>query len=50
MKGQDQKSPPEPVGIVISGFPRQLEPTVFSAYVWGPAPKTGEEKSPKKAA
>ena len=37
----------EPVGIVISGFPRQLPPTVFSAYVWAPAPKTSDESDDK---
>jgi hypothetical protein len=29
----------EPVGIVISGGPVRETPPVFSAYVWGPAPK-----------
>lgn len=33
----------EPMGIVISGGPVSDAPPVFSAYVWGPAPK---EKRP----
>jgi hypothetical protein len=39
----------EPVGIVISGFPREPEPSVFSAYVWGPAPVNTEGTEPKAA-
>jgi hypothetical protein len=49
MKGNDSKAPVEPVGIVISGFPRVPQSTVFSAYVWGPAPKTTEDKGPSAA-
>ena len=49
MKGIDPKVPTEPVGIVISGLPRAPQTTVFSAYVWGPAPATTEEKKPKVA-
>ena len=39
----NSKPTQEPVGIVISGFPRQLPPSVFSAYEWAPAPKTPDE-------
>lgn len=38
----------EPMGIVISVSPRSEAPTVFSAYVWGPAPTA--EDAPTKAA
>ncbi len=31
----------EPVGIVISQGWHEEKPTVFSAYVWGPAPEEG---------
>jgi hypothetical protein len=36
----------EPVGIIISQGSRDERPTVFSAYVWGPAPDepTGSNK------
>jgi hypothetical protein len=37
----------EPVGIVISGFPRQLPPSVFSAYVWAPAPQQADDAERK---
>jgi hypothetical protein len=47
MKGKTSKSPKEPVGIIISGMPIIQEPTVFSAYVWGPAPTTTEDSEPK---
>lgn len=34
-----KRSEQEPVGIVISGGPVRETPPVFSAYVWGAAPK-----------
>ena len=34
-KGTNKK---ELVGIVISGMPTPPQTTVFTAYVWGPAP------------
>ena len=34
----------ELVGIVISGMPSPPQTTVFSAYVWGPAPSTTEDE------
>lgn len=49
MKGTDIKAPQEPVGIVISGLPRPPQSTVFSAYVWGPAPTATDETGPKAA-
>jgi hypothetical protein len=47
MKGTDPKASHEPIGIVISGLPRPIQSTVFTAYVWGPAPSTSEDKDPK---
>lgn len=47
MKGKETKHPQELVGIVISGMPRTEPPSVFSAYVWGPAPAVPEEPEPK---
>lgn len=47
MKGSDKK-PQEPIGIVISGLPRTTQKTVFSAYVWGPAPSV-DDKDTKAA-
>ncbi|MGH7678386.1 MAG: hypothetical protein ACRENU_07975 [Gemmatimonadaceae bacterium] len=34
----------EPVGIVISGMPVPPQTTVFSAYIWGPAPAATDEE------
>lgn len=47
MKGNSPKGTQEPVGIIISGMPRTQQPTVFSAYIWGPAPVTTEDNDPK---
>ena len=47
MKGTTPKATQEPVGIIISGMPRILQPTVFAAYVWGPAPVSTEESDTK---
>jgi hypothetical protein len=49
MKGTDTKAPPEPIGIVISGLPRPPQTTVFTAYVWGPAPTKADDKATKGA-
>jgi hypothetical protein len=38
-KGTNKK---ELVGIVISGMQTPSQPTVFSAYIWGPAPVEAE--------
>ena len=44
MKGTEPKGTQELIGIVISGMPRTEKPTVFSAYVWAPAPtQTSDE-------
>ncbi len=48
MKGTDLKGPQEPVGIVISGMPRTPQTTVFSAFIWGPAPTVSADE-PKAA-
>jgi hypothetical protein len=47
MKGSEPKAPPkqELVGIVISGTPTPPLTTVFSAYIWGPAPTEDEPKA-----
>lgn len=47
MKGSDPKGTREPIGIVISGLPTAPRATVFSAYVWGPAPTTTEDSEPQ---
>lgn len=49
MKGTVNKTVQEPVGIIISGMPRVQLPTVFAAYVWGPAPVTPEDKESQAA-
>src|SRR5688500_12444406 len=48
MKVTEPKASQEPVGIVISGFPRTPPPSVFTAYVWGPAPNTPEDSGRKR--
>jgi hypothetical protein len=40
----------EPAGIVISRGSREEPRTVFSAYIWGPAPEIGVEDGAPKAA
>jgi hypothetical protein len=40
---------PEPLGIIISNGDRAEYPTVFSAYVWGPAPEPVSESTTKVA-
>lgn len=40
MKGKKTKVSKEPIGIVIAGTPTPPTGTVFSAYVWGPAPSS----------
>ena len=40
----------EPVGIVISQGWQEEKPSVFSAYVWGPAPEEGTGKGKPVAA
>jgi len=45
----DSKRSQEPVGIVIAGMPEVSEATVFSAYVWGPAPSAAKDNEPKAA-
>lgn len=39
MKAPTPAQVQEPVGIVISHNAAAEKPTVFSAYVWGPAPE-----------
>ena len=47
MKAAASSLPQEPVGIVIAVKPANDAPTVFSAYVYGPAPT---DDAPPKAA
>lgn len=35
----------ELVGIVISGMPTPPQTTVFTAYIWGPAPTITDEET-----
>ena len=49
MKGNHSKAAQEPVGIIISGMPYVEQPTVFSAYIWAPAPATPEDNGSKPA-
>lgn len=46
MKPRTSAQVQEPVGIVITHSTPAEKPSVFSAYVWGPAP---EEVPPKAA-
>ncbi len=48
MKAETKRAQ-EPVGIVIAGMPEAIESTVFSAYVWGPAPSKTKDNEPKAA-
>jgi hypothetical protein len=49
MKRSDLKNTQELVGIVISGVPRVPQPSVFTAYIWGPAPTVAEDAETKKS-
>lgn len=46
MKGKKTKVTKEPIGIVIAGTPTPPSATVFTAYVWGPAPVNTAEDEP----
>ena len=39
----------EPIGIIISNGERGEQPTVFSAYIWGPAPEPTVDPASKAA-
>jgi hypothetical protein len=45
MKGKKTKVSKEPIGIVIAGTPTPPMATVFTAYVWGPAPTAADDDS-----
>ena len=47
MKRSESKNTQELVGIVISGMPRLPQPSVFTAYVWAPAPALTEDTEKK---
>jgi hypothetical protein len=49
MKGSEPKGTQELIGIVISGMPRTEKPSVFSAYIWAPAPIKSEDTEPQAA-
>ena len=50
MKKNSQSSErPEPLGIIISNGDRAEYPTVFSAYIWGPAPEPAIDPASKAA-
>jgi len=50
MKKNSQSSEsPEPLGIIISNGDRAEYPTVFSAYIWGPAPEPTLDPASKAA-
>jgi hypothetical protein len=49
MKGTEPNGTQELVGIVISGMPRTEKPSVFSAFVWAPAPTKSGDNEPKAA-
>lgn len=40
---------PEALGIIISNGDREEYPTVFSAYIWGPAPEPTLDPASKAA-
>ena len=40
---------PEPLGIIISNGDREEPATVFSAYIWGPAPEPTHDPASKAA-
>ena len=44
MKSKEKKTSDEPMGIVIAGMPSAPSATVFSAYVWAPAPGLTDEE------
>ncbi len=48
-KSQDVVEQTEPIGIIISSGHRDEQPTVFSAYIWGPAPEPTSDPASKAA-
>ncbi len=40
---------PEPLGIIISNGDREEPATVFSAYIWGPAPEPTRDPASQAA-
>ena len=50
MKKKSQSAEhPEPIGIIISNGDREEYPTLFSAYIWGPAPEPTVDSATKAA-
>ena len=48
-KNRQPAEHPEPLGIIISNGDRVEYPTVFSAYIWGPAPEPTSDPESKAA-
>jgi hypothetical protein len=48
-KSRQPAEQPEPLGIIISNGDRTEYPTVFSAYIWGPAPEPTLDPASKAA-
>jgi hypothetical protein len=48
-KNPDVVDQTEPIGIIISSGHRDEQPTVFSAYIWGPAPEPTSDPASKAA-
>jgi hypothetical protein len=50
MKRESQPTEhPEALGIIISNGDREEYPTLFSAYIWGPAPEPKADQGSKAA-
>ncbi len=48
-KNREAVEATEPIGIIISNGERGEQPTVFSAYIWGPAPEPTLDPASKAA-
>ncbi len=48
-KTRQSPEPQEPLGIIISRGERGEQPSVFSAYIWGPAPEPAVDPASKVA-
>jgi hypothetical protein len=48
-KNREPVETSEPIGIIISAGERGEQRTVFSAYIWGPAPEPTSDPATKAA-
>ncbi len=48
-KHRESPESEEPIGIIISRGSRKEVPSIFTAYIWGPAPDPVPEASTKVA-